>query len=263
MAQAKPPLGAVIENADQSHSIWDGKQFAPAKEVSPGQWSVDHEAVSRMGLGGGFDAAANTAKYQDKLAQARATSDMGRLDHAAAAEQQAYSNEATAHRAGELLHEDTPTGPMADMRVALGRSPLGHVGKYLPMVPTKEQTANLESMQALGNEGALGKVGELKGPLSDRDIAFLKSLQYSADASPKYNARVVEAQEWVAKRQAAYSAALRKWTENTGSPSALNHDGMSFDRWWGGYSALKLPPPKVQKPGAAAGKGDYRILKVE
>jgi hypothetical protein len=95
----------------------------------------------------------------------------------------------------------------------------------------------------LGNQGALGQVGELKGPLSDRDVAFIKTLQYSPGASRTQNARVVEGQKWIAKRQAAYASALRTWTEKLGSPSALNGAGVSFDRWWGDYSTNALPPP--------------------
>ena len=56
-------------------------------------------------------------------------------------------------------------------------------------------------------------MGQLKGPLSDRDIAFLKTLQYNINSNRESNMRVAMAQQWAAKRQAAYAAALRKWTE--------------------------------------------------
>lgn len=223
----------IAEYADGTRKQWDG-----------GSW-VDIAPISK-----GFDAASNSQKYQDKLAQARATSDMARLDAGAKSEEEAYTNETTANRAREVLDEDTPTGSMAGMRIAAGRavgSPLAHT-LSLGFVPTKDQTANLETVQGLGNQGALGAVGQLKGPLSDRDVQFLKTLQYSADATPAYNKRVVEAQTWLSHRQAAYAAAQRTWTERLGSPSALNDKGVSFDRWWGDYSSKTLPPPNIAKP---------------
>lgn len=200
----------------------------------------------------GFDAAATSAKYQDKLAQQRAASDMARLDRGAGIEQEAYANEATADQAADVLRR-APTGIAADQRIWLGKA-LGNGltrALTLGMIPSKEETADLETVRRLGNTGTLGSVGQLKGPLSDRDVSFLKTLQYDAGASPMQNARVVDAQKWLAKRQAAYAAAQRTWTEKLGSPSALNPDGVSFDRWWGDYSAKRLPPPTYGRaPGA-------------
>ena len=48
---------------------------------------------------------------------------------------------------------------------------------------------------------------------SDRDIAFLKNLQYNVNSLARRAAMRSHGSKWAAKRQAAYAAALRKWTE--------------------------------------------------
>lgn len=196
----------------------------------------------------GLNAVTANPQYQKTAANLRAKSDQARMDAATGFEQAAYDNEQTANRAKEVINAGTPTGLFADQRIAMGKAlkgtPLsGHFG-----IPSYEQTANLETLKSLGNQGALGQVGQLKGPLSDRDVAFLKSLQYDPGATQEQNRRVTEAHQWVAKRQAGYSAALRTWADTLGSPSATNARGETFDRWWGGWSAEHLPPPGIAGP---------------
>jgi hypothetical protein len=187
-----------------------------------------------------------------QIAKGRAVSDMKRLTDAQATEQQAYENEATALGAEQVL-KNTPTGLFADQRMGLGKALGGtFIGGHLG-IPNTEQTANMETIKRLGNTGVLGQVGQLKGPLSDRDVAFVQSLNYSPEASKLDNQRMVDTQKWVAKRQAAYAASLNRWTELLGSPSATNAQGMTFDRFWGGYSAKALPRPDIAR-AMSAGK---------
>jgi hypothetical protein len=201
---------------------------------------------------GGFANAANTTEYMKQIAKNRANSDMKRLEAAQATEQQAYENEATALGAEQVL-KNTPTGLFADQRVGLGKALGGtFIGGHLG-IPNTEQTANMETIKRLGNTGVLGQVGQLKGPLSDRDVSFVQSLNYSPEASKLDNQRMVETQKWVARRQAAYAASLSRWTELLGSPSATNAQGMTFDRFWGDYSAKALPRPDLAR-AMTAGK---------
>lgn len=51
-AAAGPPLGTVIEQQDGSHSMWNGKQWAPAAQGGDGNWGVDQGRMAAMGLGG-------------------------------------------------------------------------------------------------------------------------------------------------------------------------------------------------------------------
>jgi hypothetical protein len=137
-------------------------------------------------------------------------------------------------------------------------------------VPTREQTANIGAMGRLQNMGALGDSANLKGPMSDKDVAFLKGMQYDPTGTPEYNQTVIAAQKWAAQRQAAYGAALKSWTRTLGSPSALNANGLDFGTWWGQYSSQQLPPPGVarrapaapprQAPPAAPAGGGARII---
>jgi hypothetical protein len=51
-AAPKPPVGTVIEAADGSHSIYDGKNFVPAAQDEGGNWGRDQAAMARLGMGG-------------------------------------------------------------------------------------------------------------------------------------------------------------------------------------------------------------------
>lgn len=201
----------------------------------------------------GYDSVGQSAEMLKALAKGRAAKDLARLESSQVAEAEGYGNEQTALRAQDVLDTGVPTGAFGEQRAAIGKAIGNPVTSFLSggFIPNKEQTANLETMTTLGNQGALGQVGQLKGPLSDRDVQFIKTLQYSPNSSRTQNQRVIEAQKWVARRQAAYGASLRKWTEKLGSPSALNKDGMSFDRFWGEYSARALPRPGLEPKAAA------------
>lgn len=178
--------------------------------------------------------------YADTLARERAKRDVQRLEAASEGERNAYGMEATADQAKAIL-PNTPTGMFAEQRMALGKAVPAL--SFLPGVPDRTETANLETLQRLGAQGSLGSVGQLKGPLSEKELAFIQSMQLRPDASRQENERVVQSMKWAAARQAAYGAALRKWTENLGSPSATNPAGESFEQWWGRYSASALPAP--------------------
>jgi hypothetical protein len=47
-----PPLGVVIESPDGSHTMWNGKQWIPATQGDDGQWAVDAQKMTAMGLSG-------------------------------------------------------------------------------------------------------------------------------------------------------------------------------------------------------------------
>jgi hypothetical protein len=196
------------------------------------------------GVGGaqGYDSAAASPAYQTRMAQARAAADLKHMTEATASQNEGYGNKQTALGAEALLADDTPTGLFAKQRIAAGKVLGGTLGGVLG-IPTTKQTANLENLQMLGNQGTLGQVKLLHGPLSDRDVMFLKTLQYDPGASRLQNQRVVAAQKWAADRQVAYGAAVRAWTKQLGSPTALNPSGVSFEQWWGEYAEKKLPRP--------------------
>lgn len=215
-------------------TIVDGYRFNGGDPNSQASWS-------QVGKAEGV--------YADTLARERAKSDIKRLEDASEGERNAYGMEATANQAAAIL-PNTPTGVFADQRIAAGKA-VPALG-FLPGIPNRTETTNLETMRRLGAMGSLGSVGQLKGPLSEKELAFIQSMQLSPSASRQENARVVEAMKWTARRQAAYGAALRTWTEKLGAPSATNPKGQSFEQWWGKYSSQALPPPGVAPARAAA-----------
>lgn len=241
-----PAVGTVV----------DGYRFRGGDPNSQSSWEL-------VGKAGGV--------YADTLARERAKNDVKRLEGAMEGYRNAFGNEATADRALSLLNDDTPTGPAADARINMGKTVGGMLG-FLPGIPTREQAQNLEQLRNIQSQGALGDVGQLKGPLSEKELAFVQRMQVDPNATQATNRAVLEAQKWVSRRQAAYGAALERWTRNTGSPSATNKDGLTFDRWWAQYSSRNLPPP--WSGGRPAGRitdtaprtssgGDYKIIAVE
>ena len=226
-------------------------------EYREGQTATNPKTGQKLKYEGGFWVAVPgtgpnskaVGVYADTLARERAKSDIKRLEDASEGERNAYGIEATANQAAAIL-PDTPTGFAADLRMDLGKA-VPALG-FLPGIPNRTETTNLETMRRLGAMGSLGSVGQLKGPLSEKELAFIQSMQLSPSASRQENARVVDAMKWTARRQAAYGAALRTWTEKLGAPSATNPKGQTFEQWWGQYSSRALPPPGVTPTRPAA-----------
>lgn len=204
--------------------------------------------------------------YAETRAREKAKDDEALLDTAREMEREAYSAEATARRAEGLI-ERAPTGPMADFRIEAGRAVGGTPLSLLPGIPNTQQTIDLEMVRNLGSQGALGDVSKLKGPLSEKELAFIQRLQVDPNATKGANRQVIQAQKWVARRQAAYGRALRAWEARLGSPTAANAQGLTFDGWWGRYAAEKLPPPGVggavtSAPTQAAPAGGAETIKM-
>lgn len=187
-------------------------------------------------------------RYQNKFDEARATRDATRFDAAMTGWADAAGLEAGGQRAERLL-EDAPVGAFADQRIAAGRVAGDFLG-WLPGIPTRQQTQQLEQLRLLGSQGALGDVSQLKGPLSEKELAFIQRLQIDPNATRETNMQVAEAMQWAARRQAAYGAAMERWVQELGSPSAPNANGLSFNAWWGQYASRALPRPG--SPEAAA-----------
>lgn len=243
---------------------YDG-QTGVAKDGTPVVWvaslnrAVPVSAAKSLGVaprakaaGGGpagYDAAADGGDYQKKMGQARAAADIKKLTTAAEMANEGYTNEQSALAARQLV-DRTPTGTFGGARLQAGKALGGVLGGW--GVPTPEQTHDMEDLNVLGNLGAMMNKDLLKGPMSNQDVKFLQSLSYNINSSREHNQLVAETQHWVSKRQAAYEAAMRAWTKNLGSPSALNGNGMSFEQWWGGWSGQNLPRPGTTPPSPRA-----------
>lgn len=221
---AAPAVGTVI----------DGYRFNGGDPANQASWSP-------VGKAGGI--------YADTLAREQAKDDVARLKAASEGQRQGYGAELTALQAEASLKR-APVGALSGVTEFVGRH--APILGGLPGFPNRDQTAALESMTRLQNMGALGDSQNLKGPMSDKDIAFLRGMQYDPTRPREYNQQVIEAQKWAARRQAAYGAALKSWTRTLGAPSAVNANGLDFDSWWGRYAAETIPPPGVAPRAASA-----------
>lgn len=183
--------------------------------------------------------------YAEAFAKKRAQTDVTTIEKAGEGVQTADSLLSTSSQARRLLDEGTPTGTFSGARMAAGRA----VGNKFTnavtggLIPNKGTVSKMERFQQLTNEAVLGDVSKLKGPLSDRDITFLKDTQAGIDKTPDGNKRALAAREWAATRLRAYESALQSWTQKLGAPSAVNARGQSFNSWFSGWATDNIPPP--------------------
>jgi hypothetical protein len=219
--------------APQPGQIVNGYRYKGGNPNSQGSW----EQVSGM-----------TKVYQDTLDRARAKADEAKIQGAVDGVRASDDLLASAAEARQMLPQ-TPTGGFGDARKWAGQH-LGFMAGVLG-VPDRDETANLERFDQLSNASTLADVGKLKGPMSDKDVAFLKSQHMSINTSREGNDRAIAAQEWAAKRMKAYESALQAWTRVTGSPSATNPAGQSFDAWFSGWAAKNIPAPYLAHGQAA------------
>lgn len=185
---------------------------------------------------------AEGSDYQTVFEKGRAKMDVERFEGAMTGWGTAPSLEQRGNTVISMLDRGAPTGPMADFRIGAGKAVGGALG-FLPGIPTPEETRQLEQLRLIGSQGTLGDVGQLKGPLSEKELSFIQRLQVDPNATPETNRVVAETMKWTARRQAAYGAAMDRWRRELGSPSAANAEGLTFDAWWGRYAAQTLPQP--------------------
>jgi len=171
-----------------------------------------------------FAYAPKTAKYAEAMAAQRAKMDVAKMDGATEAAGQAGMINANADQIQQLLRR-TGTGPLA--------------------LIAKPFNSDLQSIDRLGQAGIFGDLGKLKGPMSDKDIAFLRSQQVSTQSPGQENQRVVDLARWSARRAQEYESGLNAWTNRLGSPSARNDRGQSYDGWWSTWSQQNLPRPDL------------------
>ncbi len=191
--------------------------------------------------------------YNQAFARGRAKKDVDTIERATEGVRTGDNLLATAGEARSILDEGVPTGTFGDTRMALGKAIGNPVTNVLSLgfVPKKQTASKMERFQQLTNEAVLGDVSKLKGPLSDRDIQFLKDTQAGLNTTPEGNRQALAARDWAATRMKAYESALQSWTSKLGAPSALNPNGQSFDAWFSDWATQNVPPP-------SGGKFTYR-----
>lgn len=187
----------------------------------------------------------NSTPYTKAFEQKRAASDLAKIDQAVEGVKTSDSLIATSGQARKLLDEGVPSGGFSETRLGLGKKIGNDFTSAITggFIPNKSTTAKMERFQQLTNEAVLGDVSKLKGPLSDRDIIFLKDTQAGLGTTPEGNRKALAAREWAATRLAAYESALQSWTQKLGAPSALNPRGQSFDAWFSSWANQNIPAP--------------------
>lgn len=188
-------------------------------------------------------------KYNSAFANARAKKDVDNIERATEGVRTGDSLLATSGEARSILDQGIPTGGFGNTRLALGQKIGNPITNVLSagFIPDKPTTTKMERFQQLTNEAVLGDVSKLKGPLSDRDIQFLKDTQAGLNTTPGGNRGALSAREWAATRLKAYESALQSWTEKLGAPSARNPKGQSFDAWFSDWATQNIPRPEDGK----------------
>jgi hypothetical protein len=191
---------------------------APVLIYRGGKW-VPETAIKNP-----YEASLGSQKYADTIATSRAKSDSAKRQAAADAVAQSGQTMALADQIQGLLRRQS-TGPGA--------------------IIAKPFSADLQSLDRLGQEGVFGSLDKLKGPMSDKDIAFLQSQSVSPTLWGKENQRIVDLMRWTATRAQKYEEGLSAWEQRLGSPSARNANGLSYDAWWAKWSQENLPRPDL------------------
>jgi len=200
-----------------------------------------------------YAAATHTQKYSDAIAAQRAKSDVAKMDAASEAVMTAGQTSANADQIQQILRR-TATGPGAGIAAA---------GSNWNPLSNHQYGTDIQALDRLGNAGVFGDLGKLKGPMSDRDVAFLRSQQVSPKNWGPENQNVVDLMRWSSRRATQYEAGLNAWTEKLGSPSARNAKGQSYEAWWGDWSAKHIPRPDLAVKGAPQARPKGPIPQVQ
>lgn len=141
----------------------------------------------------------------------------------------ASTNRGTADEIARLLQKQ-PTGKFYDINFPF-------YGKV--------RNSNLQSIERLGQSGVFPDLSKLKGPLSDKDLAFLRSQQVSVANYGDENQRIVNLMRWASNRAVKYEEAIQAWNKVLGSPNVPNRKGQSFQSWWLEYADKNIPRPDI------------------
>lgn len=165
-----------------------------------------------------------------KTADMEVKRDFGRLEEAREGMMVGRDLSGTADELDRLLSR-SPTGVMAPLQKFIGKAtPWG-----------RETAADLKSFERQATGLTLEKAQGLKGALSDKDLAFLKSMAPDVTDPSEVNQAAIDAYEWAGNRLTNYEAGLQVWNDKLGSPAAKNRDGKTYDQWFGEWAAVNLP----------------------
>lgn len=188
----------------------------------------------------------STPDYRKRAAQGLAGLDTKAQEAIGAGLQEASSADTQLGILQDQVRQ-APTGSFAGVRKTLGKN-VGDALGGLPFIPTREEAQSLENLGTLTAERTLGDVSKLKGPLSDKDVRFLASMQVDPYASRGHNQFVVDLQKWANNRRSNYYNGMQAWTNVLGSPRATNGNGLTYDQWWAKWSEANIPRPSGTVP---------------
>lgn len=121
-----------------------------------------------------------------------------------------------------------------------------------------KRASALGGIELASSSKALEAAQDMKGALSDKDIAFLKSMSYGLGKSSAENRDVARLAQWAGMKAKGYQAARSAWESKLGTADTRNARGQTFADWWGSYSEQRYPRPNF----GAGERGSYRAQAV-
>lgn len=130
------------------------------------------------------------------------------------------------------------TGPFTDWSLGISR-----------FLGDDKNARAMGAMERVSGKAALADAQDMKGALSDKDVAFLKSMTYGLGHSTGENLDVARAQEWAAQKTKSYLLSRSRWEKQLGSFDARDAQGRNFDDVWAEYSSRVYPQPMPGETG--------------
>lgn len=154
-----------------------------------------------------------------------------------------FLNSGKAGQARALL-DRTDTGLWAGPRMAVGKALPRAVTDSVTFIPDKDEVDAFDRLSGLSGDFALDKAALLKGPISEKELKFLRQMVLSVGNTEPSNRMFIDATEWAARRASEYARQRRRWTSVR--PADRPVEGKrwaTFDDWWEEYAREHIPAP--------------------
>ena len=142
------------------------------------------------------------------------------------------------------LLDRADTGTWAPLRREVGRALPKAITDSVGFIPDKDEVAAMDRLAGLSGQFTLGEAAKLKGPISEKELKFLREMVLGLGQSEEANRMFINAREWAARRASEYARQRERWTAKR--PADIPVAGMrwpTFDDWWAEYANEHIPAP--------------------